>query len=327
MWDNVKKALEFSCRNLNLDAQGVLFTEAGFKRCNESCDSFDSYCFNATLFAQNGIRDEFVLALNKACTFVNSIIREKHPRALTCFFEVFIHLIQSGFLECTLQLLDYVGSLYDAMGQPTFGRIFRLLYEVKPELLSEAMITAWRYTSDMFDCMLGQCSSLAVSIRLDYIKRVHWVEDCANEERLLRQLLEQLDGTLHPSVPRVLLNLAHNMNKQRRYDYARCLAEEVLGLIKEHKEYADKLVERIESQKVIAKSYHAQESKIEAELSQRRAIKMIEDTWGRGHAWFAEFMNVLEIWLRSWGKITEADTVRGEIAELIENQWEAVSPQ
>lgn len=318
LWVSIRDTLRISCRNLNLDAQGALLTEAGLKRSNKSCDSFDSYCFNATLFAQNGRGDEFRMALTKACSSVSAIIREDHPRALPCFFEVFIHLIQSGLCGVTEKLLEYVGSLYGVMGRPALVRVYQLLREVKAELLGEAMATAWRYVSDMFDCMLGQHSSLAVSIRLDYIKRVHWLEDYAEEERLLRELWKQLDCTLHPSVPRVLLNLAHNMNKQRRYDDAKSFARNVLGLTEKHEEYANKSVERIESQKVIAKSYYAEGSMAEAELSQRRLIEMVESTVGRQHAWFAEFLNVLEIWLRSWGKETEADTVRREVIGLID---------
>ncbi|KAF3030278.1 hypothetical protein E8E12_000665 [Didymella heteroderae] len=304
LWASIRDALRISCRNLNLDAHGALLTEAGLKRSNNSCDSFDSYCFNATLFAQNGRDDEFRMALTKASKSVSAIIREDHPRALSCFFEVFIHLIQSGLCGVAEKLLKYVGPLYGVMGRPALGCVYQLLGEVKAELLSEAMAIAW--------------SSLAVSIRLDYIKRVHWLEDYAEEERLLRQLRKQLDRTRHPSVPRVLLNLAHNMNKQRRYDDAKNFARNVLELTEKHGEYANKLVERIEAQKVIAKSYYAEGSMAKAELSQRRLIEMVESTVGRQHAWFAEFLNVLEIWLRSWGKETEADTVRREVIGLID---------
>lgn len=308
---------EYSCQNLNLDAQGVLLTRDGVKRGNDSCDSFDSYCFSATLFAQNGKMDEFSQALDRACTFVDDIRREEHPRALTCFFEVFIHLNQSGLAGFTLSLLKYVRSLYGVRGEHPLCRIYQLLHEVDQEILNQAMATAWRCTSDVFDRMLGQCSSLAVSVRLDYIKRVHGVEDYVEEERLLRILLKQLDCTFHPSIPRVLLNLAHNMNKQGRYGEARCLALGVLELVEEHKEYADKTVESIESQKVIARSHYVQGSIVEAELAQRRAIQMVTQTWGQQHAWFIEFMNVLETWLRGWGKETEASTVRSEITELM----------
>lgn len=321
---NVTTYCKFSCRNLNLDDQGVLLTQAGVKRRNESCDSFDSYCLSATIFAQNGLWNEFSQALNKACSYVDDILRDEHPRALTCFFEVFIHLIQSRFPEVTIRLLRYVGSLCEIRGEHPLGRIPRLLL-TDPHSLPQAMAIAWRRTSDEFDHTLGLCSSLAVSIRLDYIKRVHGVADYFEEERLLRTLLAQLKGTLHPSLPRVLLNLAHNMNKQGLYDHARDLAREVLVLTREHMEYADKTVERIESQKIIARSHYAQGSMVDAEWTQREAIRLVEGAWGRQHAWFAEFMNVLETWLRGWGRNVEANTVRTEITELmVENRWQEV---
>lgn len=316
---------EFSCRNLNLDDQGVLLTQAGAKRRNDPCDSFDSYCLSATIFARNGMLSEFSQSLNKACTYVDDILRDEHPRALTCFFEVFIHLIQSGLPGFTLKLLQYIVHLYGVRSGHPLGRIYRLLLELDQQSLPQAMATAWWRTSDTFDRTLGPCSSLAVSVRLDYIKRVHGVKDYVEEERLLRTLLAQLNGTLHPSVPRVILNLAHNMNKQGRYDHARDLAGGVLVLIGRHKEYADKTVERIESQKIMAISHHAQRSMSDAESTQRCAIRLVEDAWGRQHAWFAEFMNVLETWLRGWGRNVEANIVRAEITELmVENRWREV---
>ena len=114
-----------------------------------------------------------------------------------------------------------------------------------------------------------------------------------------------------------MLNLAHNMNKQGRYGHARALAGEVLVLIREHKKYADKTEERIKSQKIMALSHNAQGSMVDAESTQRYAIRLVEVAWGWQHAWLAEFMNVLETWLRGWGRDIEANRVRAEIAELM----------
>jgi hypothetical protein len=44
---------------------------------------------------------------------------------------------------------------------------------------------------------------------------------------------------------------------------------------------------------------------------------MIVDQWGIQHSWVLEFMNVLEGWLRGWGREEDANTLRGEIEELM----------
>ena len=54
-----------------------------------------------------------------------------------------------------------------------------------------------------------------------------------------------------------------------------------------------------------------------AEQTMREAIQMIVDQWGIQHSWVPEFMSVLEGWLRVWGSTVDADTLRGEIEELM----------
>jgi hypothetical protein len=44
---------------------------------------------------------------------------------------------------------------------------------------------------------------------------------------------------------------------------------------------------------------------------------MIVDQWGIQHSWVLEFMNVLEGWLRGWGREEDANTLQGEIEELM----------
>lgn len=109
----------------------------------------------------------------------------------------------------------------------------------------------WKCTTDIFDSELGTFSRLARSVRLDYIKRV--VTNHIEEERLLRDLLAQFGGIPRLLTPRVMLNLAHNMNKQGRHDEAEKIALEVLSLIQGH-ENAWRIVERIESLKIVSRS-------------------------------------------------------------------------
>jgi hypothetical protein len=137
------------------------------------------------------------------------------------------------------------------------------------------------------------------------------------EERVLRELLAQFRGIPSPPPPPVMLNLAHNLNRQERHEEAEEMALEVLSLFQKYEIYAERTVERIELLKIVSRSQFHQGKTLVAEQSMRKAIRMIVDQWGKKHSWIPEFMNVLEGWLRGWGREEDANTLRGEIEELI----------
>lgn len=185
------------------------------------------------------------------------------------------------------------------------------------EPLDLAMAQIWKCTTDTFKSELGASSRLAVSIRLDYIKRVYGFKEYLEEERLLRDLLAQFDGIPRVPTPRVVLNLAHNLNRQRRYDEAEKMALEVFSLLQQNEIYAKRIAERIECIKIVSHSQFNQGKTLVAERTIRKAIQMIVDQWGIQHSWVLEFMNVLEGWLRDWGREEDANTLRGEIRGLM----------
>lgn len=302
-----------------LDDHGNLLALNGAKLHNDLCNDFDSYCFTATMFKEKELYVEFRRALSKASSLVEQILRAEHPRTLACFFEVFIHLIQTGLPDVTSFLRDFIKRMSAKVirkGHP-WGKICWLLGELDSESLGQAMARAWECTTDIFDRELGYVSPLAVSVRLDYIKRVYGITNCVEEERLLRELLAEFGGTPKLSTPRVMLNLAHNLNRQRRHDEAKEIALDVFGLLQAYEIYAKRIVERIESLKIVSHSQFNQGMILAAEQTMREAIRMIVDQWGIQHPWVFEFMNVLEGWLRSSGREQDANTLWVEIEELI----------
>jgi hypothetical protein len=316
---NIKVYFENSCRNMILDGYGTLLTPNGAELHNDLCNDFDSYCFTATMLIEKGLHVEFRRALSKASALVEQILRAEHPRTLACFLEVFIHLIQTGLPEVTSFLRDFIKRMSAKVtrkGHP-WGQICRLLGELDSESLDQAMAQIWKCTTDTFDSELGTFSRLAVSVRLDYIKRVYGITNYLEEERLLRDLLAQFGGIPRLPTPRVMLNLAHNLNRQGRHDEAEEMALEVLSLLQEYEIYARRIVERIESLKIVSRSQFNQGKTLAAEQTMREAIRMIVDQWGIQHSWVPEFMNVLEGWLRGWGWEEDANTLRGEIEELM----------
>ncbi|KIW21817.1 uncharacterized protein PV07_12757 [Cladophialophora immunda] len=304
---------------MKFDAYETLLLPSGAPMHNNLCENFDSYCFTATLLHGKGLNFEFGRALSKACDLVEKLVRAEHPRTLACFLEVFIHLIQTGHPDVTSYLRGFIRDMslkVTKEGHP-WGRICQLLGELDEESLGEAMAQTWRCMIDTLDRQLGASNRFAVSVRLDYIKRVYGPTDCLEEQRLLQNLLRQFGGISKVSTPRVMLNLAHNLNRQKRYDAAETTAQEVLSLLDRDEIYAQRIVERIESLKIISQSQFGRGNAPAAEKTMRQAIEMIAGRWGRQHSWVPEFMVVLEGWLRGWGREEAANKLKGEIEDLM----------
>ena len=306
-----------SCRNMIFDEHGTLLNPNGTRSNNDLCDNFDSYCFTASMLMSRKSYVGFGHALSKASALVKQMLQAEHPRTLPCFLEVFIHLIQTGLHNVASFLRRFIKDMSAEVirdGQ-LWGKICRLLGELDAESLDEAMARIWKCTTDAFETELGTSSRLAVSVRLDYIKRVFGFTNKLEEEWLLRHLLRKLGGIPSLSTPRVLLNLAHNLNRQKRHEEAEDIAWKVLSLLQEHELYAGRIVERIECLKVVSHSQFGQGNPA-AEQTMRKAIQLIAEQWGIQHSWFLEFMNVLESWFRDWGREDEANRLWEEIEVL-----------
>lgn len=316
---SIKEYFENSCRNMILDEQGNLLTPGGAKLNNDLCNDFDSYCFNATMFIEKGLYIESRRALSKASALIEPILRAQHPRTFACFLEVLIHLLQTGLPEVASILRNFIQGMAAKVTtkQNPWGNICRLLGALEWNSLEQAMAQFWKCSIDTFESELGTFNRLAVSVRLDYIKRVYGATNYPEEERLLRDLLAQTGNVFKRYTPRVMLNLAHNLNRQGRYNKAEELGQEVLSLVQKFDDSASMIVERIDSLKLISRSQHFQEKRLAAEQTLREAISMIVGEWGVEHPWVTEFMNVLEGWLRGWGCEDDANILRAEINMLI----------
>lgn len=69
--------------------------------------------------------------------------------------------------------------------------------------------------------------------------------------------------------------------------------------------------------KIISCSHFGQGESQEAMRTMQAAIREIANQFGSQHSWVLEFNNVLEGWLRGWGREEDANTLRGEIEELL----------
>ncbi|KAF5006527.1 hypothetical protein FDECE_7095 [Fusarium decemcellulare] len=313
---DIQAYFEQSCQNMNFDHEENLLTPTGDKLENTLCSDFDSYCFTATMLYGKGLTNEFACAISKASACLKQILQAEHPRTLACFLEVFIHLIQSGHLGTARYLCGYIKEIA-AEATRTKGpwsQINKLLGQLNVDSV-EGMAQIWKCITDILDRELGPSHRLAVSVRLDYMKRV--ITDPREEEQLLRELVTQLGDDPKPTTPRVMLNLAHNLNRQGRHDEAKDIASKVSNLLQKDGMYTSRVVERIECLKIISRSQYSQKKTVAAEKTMLQAIDMIVEERGVQHPWVTEFKNVLERWLRLWGREEHANTLQREIQESI----------
>lgn len=175
------------------------------------------------------------------------------------------------------------------------------------------MTQVWKCNVDTFNKQLGSFNRLAVSVRLDHIKRVHGITEPQVEAQLLGELFTLMDGTPRHSTPRVMLNLAHNMNRQGLYDKANWPAHKTFVFLNRHETYAKRFVERVECLKLISCYHFHQGEMSEAEQWIRKIIGMLTCQWGLQHPWVLEFMTVLRSWLQVWGRMEDAGILSREI--------------
>lgn len=308
---------EETCRHMTFDENEVILSPDGTEFRNNLCTDFDSYCFTATMLKEKELYVELGCTLSKASALVKPILRVGHPRSLACFFEVLIHLMQSGLPEVALTFRAFIKDMSASVRgeKNAWYMIYQLLGEVDPTSLVPVMAQGWKCATDVFERVLGTSHRLAVSVRLDYVKRV--ITNQSEEERILRDLLFRFEGIPRHPTPRVMLNLAHNLNRQGLHDKAGRMALDISYMLQRYEIYAGMTSERIECLKVLSHSQFLQGKILEAEHTTRRAVKLIVDQWGPQHPWAIEFLNVLEGWFRFRGCVEIATALRGEIESLI----------
>jgi hypothetical protein len=315
LFHDIEEYFGNACRNIDND--GTVRAPDGRELLYDLCNHFDSYCFTATMLIEKGLYFESRCALSKACALVERILLAEHPRSLACFLEVYVHLIQTGLPEVASLLRGFIKDISGKIIRKghLWGEICRLLGELDSEHIDQAIAQVWKCITDTFSSRLGTSNPFAVSVHLDYAKRVYGTTNYLEEERQLRGLLAQSRGIPQYKTPRVMLNLAHNLNRQRHYYEAKEMALNVLCLLRKYEMYGERIVETIESLKIISQSQLKLGRIVEVEQTLREVIQMVVGKWGKQHPWVPEFKNVLEGWLRGWGRHEDANVLRGEIEE------------
>ena len=92
------------------------------------------------------------------------------------------------------------------------------------------MTQIWQCITDIFENELKTFNRFVVFVRFDYIKRVYEFKKYFKKERLLRNLLAQSDNIFKISISRMMFNLTHNLNRQKRHDETKKITMKVFAL-------------------------------------------------------------------------------------------------
>jgi hypothetical protein len=95
------------------------------------------------------------------------------------------------------------------------------------------------------------------------------------------------------------------------------MALEARQVLQGHAMYALRIVERIESLKIVSQSISPREGSRSRAGYAGGDTDVIAHQWEVQHSWVPEFMSALEGWLRVWGRQEDADTSRGQMEELM----------
>ncbi|KAH6699080.1 heterokaryon incompatibility protein-domain-containing protein [Leptodontidium sp. MPI-SDFR-AT-0119] len=276
-------------------------------------NEFLGYCYMAADLRRRGFLVEFRRVVYRAFGLIENILRSSHPRTLDRLFESFLCLIHSGLMEVAIQLRDYIRELatyITSSGQP-WGRVFRLIGTLDESSLEQAIARSWQCNNDALDDGLSQFSDLGLLARLNHIRNVHGTSDSQEEERLLRQLLQECECSSPKSdmqIPTIMVSLAHCMMAQGRYLEAESLSLEIMA--RSRKESRITLNSRVDAIVLAARAQYHQHKTELAESSIREAICLLVDEWGKTGPLAIQYMNTLEGWLREWGREKDADDLK-----------------
>jgi len=191
LYYNIKIYFEDFCQNINFDNYKTLLNSNSAELYNNLYNKFDSYCFTATILKERKLHIEFCYTLFKISALVEQIFRVEYSRILVCFLEVFIYFIQIELSEIAFIFRNFIKKISEKVTKKKYSwnQIYRLLEELDSKSLDLTIAQIWKYTTDTFKSELETFNRLAVSVCLDYIKRVYRFKEYFEEEQLLRDLL------------------------------------------------------------------------------------------------------------------------------------------
>ena len=149
------------------------------------------YCFTVTILKERKLHVEFRYIFFKISAFVEQIFRVEYSRTLICFFEIFIYFIQIELSEIAFIFCNFIKKIFEKVTREkhSWNQIYRLFEKFNSKSLNLTIIQIWKYTTDTFKSKLEIFNRFAVSVCLDYIKRVYKFKKYFKKKQFLLDFL------------------------------------------------------------------------------------------------------------------------------------------
>ncbi|KAG4432828.1 hypothetical protein IFR05_011693 [Cadophora sp. M221] len=262
---------------------------------------------------------EFRRVLSQAFRLVQGIIQRSHPRTLDRLFSSLLWLIHSGLIEVALLFRDYIRSLSISLTsiQQPWGRIFLLLGNLDETSLEQALIKAWQCNNNALDRGLEPFSDSGLLTRLNHIHHVHETYDGQEAERLLWIIYDEYERSSDKTatqIPTIMLSLGHSMLAQGKFEETENMGLEILSRAREEPRVSFNL--RVDAMVLTARAQYYQRKNDLAESGMREAIRTLAGFWGHACPLSTRYVNLLESWLREWGRDDDAAELK-RVADLV----------
>jgi len=256
--------------------------------------------------------------LDTACDLVRGLLLEaEDPRFLDLLIEPLIAMKDEGLDQETEIMRHFIRDMAENVlaqhGARPWVNVCRLIGMVKKDQLEGSLIQSWSCTADFFEQRLGRFHKTALNCRIGYIHRAYL--NMSDKEKVMGVLLqdcEQQFGRYSPFVLKIMYIVGLNLLSQERFVDA-----ELLGLDLRLRAGAAKSdIHEIWGLEVEGEAQYHLNKRSHAESNTRKTIKMLTEKWSNMHPWTIKQQNTLETWLREWGRIDEAQTLKAEISNL-----------
>ena len=254
--------------------------------------------------------------LSKLCSILPMMLREQNLRLLEIIIDTYHELTQQGFVGICAMLQDYVRKLAQSVlcERPVWQQICISISLPDPES-SEIMTRSWQCILDMTKRTTGPFSFESIRSETNLIWQTHRT-DSPHQESLLRELLTKYENgtnTLNDAGVHMATYCADSLLDQGKYSEA----ETLLGGSLQRAQRCRCLTKMWEARSLatLAQIQYLQHKHEPAEENVRLAISLYRQEYEMDGT-VVRFYNLLEGWLREWGRYGEADELSGKLEDF-----------
>lgn len=281
--------------------------------------AFHAACNKAVLLFDQNSNAQAQEILSKAFGMVAELLRTEGPQIMKRLWSSLAMFIQNRLVDVALMLRKFTCDMASVILTPAhpYARLWRLLSTTEPSQLESIIYRIWQCTTDAFAKATGQFNQMTLEYQTSLIRHIYRVEDPDSGVRRLHSLLQKCErqrGRSNRSYLRILSALGNHLLDHRNFEQAETVGND----ISEHARAMPlgSVFYQALAIEMVAKAHYGLGQHFRAEGGFREAMKIIAKEWGETDPWRMDLMIMLGEWLRTWGRIEDADHIDREIVEL-----------